>query len=69
MDVAALATNLAQNQTMQAVQIAALKKILDTQRTAGHAAVALIQAAAQIGANAPGTSGVAGLGACVDCTG
>lgn len=69
MDIAALASSLSQDQVTQQVQIAALRKTLDAQKQQGNAAVALIQAAAEISASAPGTSGVAGLGECVDCQG
>lgn len=54
------------------VDYAVARKMLDTQRASGDAAVALIRAAGRINADAPaspGSSGVPGLGECVDCRG
>lgn len=65
-----IAINQASLQTR--VDYAVARKMLDNQQASGDAAVKLIQAAAQIKADpatGPGTSGVAGLGECVDCVG
>ncbi len=54
------------------VDYAVARKMLDTQRNSGDAAVEMIRAAGRVqagGPSGPGTSGVPGLGECVDCQG
>lgn len=65
-----IAINQADLQTR--VDYAVARKMLDTQKASGDAAVDLIRAAGRIGpdgTSGPGTSGVPGLGECVDCRG
>lgn len=53
------------------VDYAVARKMLDSQSQAGDAVVKLLQSAskAQLGMLEAGTSGIAGLGECLDCRG
>jgi hypothetical protein len=71
-DLAAQFSAIRQADLQTRVDYAVAKKMLDTQRDSGDAAVKLIEAAASTQARAisgPGSSGLSGLGECVDCRG
>jgi hypothetical protein len=69
-DLAAQFSAIKQADLQTRVDYAVAKKMLDTQKESGDAAVKLIEAAAKTKAQmaaGPGRSGVPGLGECVDC--
>lgn len=66
MDIAAALLNTQQSAMSTEVAYAAAKKILDAQKQAGNAAIALLQAAAESAPTGPSPDG---LGASVDVQG
>lgn len=69
MDIASLASSIAQIQTSNSISVAVAKKSLDAQKQEGDAAIKLLEQAAK---TAPGSSGDArpdGVGAGIDVRG